>query len=149
MNKRYERDYENRDWSRMERDRDRDEGRDFRDQERDRDWNRSERWGASDWNLRDRDFDRDRGLGRDTHRDMGRGMQRDISGGQRDRSLGQRIGEKVRRFFGKGPKGYKRSDDRIREDVCDVLSEGWIDASDIEVRVSDSEVTLIGFVTDR
>jgi hypothetical protein len=25
-------------------------------------------------------------------------------------------------FFGKGPKGYTRSGDRIREDVCDRLS---------------------------
>lgn len=59
------------------------------------------------------------------------------------------FGDKVRRFFGKGPKGYKRSDERIREDVCDHLSAGWIDASDIEVSVSEGEVTLSGTVTER
>src|SRR5262245_32238876 len=35
---------------------------------------------------------------------------------------------------GRGPRGYRRSDDRIREDVCDRLCEhGFVDASDIEV----------------
>ena len=57
--------------------------------------------------------------------------------------------EHVRRFVGKGPKGYKRSDERIREDVHDRLSEGWIDASEIEVDVRGGEVTLKGTVTDR
>ncbi|MCQ0970462.1 BON domain-containing protein [Paracoccus sp. TK19116] len=51
---------------------------------------------------------------------------------------------------GRGPKGYARSDERIREDVCDHLSDdGSLDASDIEVEVSDSEVTLSGHVESR
>lgn len=51
---------------------------------------------------------------------------------------------------GKGPKGYRRSDDRIFEDVCDRLMEdGSIDAGDIEVSVSENEVTLTGAVSDR
>ena len=51
---------------------------------------------------------------------------------------------------GKGPKGYKRSDDRIREDVCDRLSDDdELDASDITVNVKDGEVTLEGTVNDR
>jgi osmotically-inducible protein OsmY len=53
------------------------------------------------------------------------------------------------RFQGKGPKGYKRSDERIREDVCDMLCRGHIDASDVEVEVSDGEVTLKGTVPER
>jgi osmotically-inducible protein OsmY len=53
-------------------------------------------------------------------------------------------------FAGKGPKGYTRSDDRIREDVCDRLEASHdIDASDIEVSVSGGEVTLSGAVTER
>ena len=53
-------------------------------------------------------------------------------------------------FFGKGPKGYVRSDDRIREDVCDRLSaDDELDASDITVSVSQGEVTLEGSVSDR
>jgi osmotically-inducible protein OsmY len=53
-------------------------------------------------------------------------------------------------FTGRGPKGYQRSDDRIREDVCDRLADdAHIDAGDIEVGVSKGEVTLTGFVRDR
>jgi len=51
---------------------------------------------------------------------------------------------------GKGPRGYTRSDERIREDVCDRLSlDDELDASDIAVTVSKGEVTLEGSVPDR
>jgi hypothetical protein len=51
---------------------------------------------------------------------------------------------------GQGPKGYARSDDRIREDVCDRLTEDpEIDASNIEVSVSRCEVSLGGTVDSR
>lgn len=51
---------------------------------------------------------------------------------------------------GKGPKGYQRSDDRIREDVHDRLADdSFIDASDIEVIVLNGEVTLNGTVDRR
>jgi osmotically-inducible protein OsmY len=54
------------------------------------------------------------------------------------------------RFSGKGPKGYQRSDDRIKEDVSDLLErEGELDASEIEVQVSSGEVTLTGTVSER
>jgi len=52
-------------------------------------------------------------------------------------------------FVGKGPKGYVRSDERIREEICERLSEGYLDASEIEVVVREGEVTLTGMVTDR
>jgi osmotically-inducible protein OsmY len=56
----------------------------------------------------------------------------------------------VKDFFGKGPKGYKRSDERIREDVCEALyRHPDVDASEIEVSVSGAEVTLKGTVEDR
>ena len=49
----------------------------------------------------------------------------------------------------KGP-GYTRSDDRIRDDVCECLMRhGQVDASEIEVRVKDGEVTLTGTVHRR
>jgi hypothetical protein len=53
-------------------------------------------------------------------------------------------------FEGLGPKGYQRSDARIQEDVCDRLTEAPdIDASDIEVKTANGEVTLSGSVRDR
>lgn len=54
------------------------------------------------------------------------------------------------RYYGHGPKGYSRSDDRVSEDVSDRLSDdSWLDASAIEVKVSGAEVTLAGTVHSR
>ena len=51
---------------------------------------------------------------------------------------------------GRGPKGYTRSDERIREDINDRLSDdSWVDASEIEVTVANREVTLTGNVDSR
>jgi hypothetical protein len=51
---------------------------------------------------------------------------------------------------GRGPKGYKRSDERIHEDVCEHLTEDrFIDASNIDVVVKEGEVTLSGTVASR
>jgi len=51
---------------------------------------------------------------------------------------------------GRGPKGYKRTDERIHEDVCERLTEDpLIDASNVEVIVKDGEITLNGTVTSR
>jgi osmotically-inducible protein OsmY len=51
---------------------------------------------------------------------------------------------------GKGPIGYQRSDERVREIVCEVLTEDDnIDASRIEVHVKNGEVILSGSVDDR
>lgn len=51
---------------------------------------------------------------------------------------------------GRGPKGYTRSDDRIREDVSDALSDDpMVDASEITVSVSNCEVMLTGTVDSR
>jgi len=51
---------------------------------------------------------------------------------------------------GKGPRNYQRSDERIREDVCDRLADDdMLDASDIEVNVNGSEVVLSGTVLSR
>ncbi|HET6613869.1 MAG TPA: BON domain-containing protein, partial [Kofleriaceae bacterium] len=49
----------------------------------------------------------------------------------------------------RGPKNYRRSDERIREDVCDLLCEGHFDARDIEVSVENGEVTLSGSVRSK
>lgn len=53
-------------------------------------------------------------------------------------------------FVGRGPKSYRRSDQRIKEDIYDRLTEhGQVDASDIEVEVRETEVILKGFVNTR
>jgi CBS domain-containing protein len=51
---------------------------------------------------------------------------------------------------GRGPKGYERSDERIREDVNEgLMDDAMVDASEIQVEVSGREVTLSGTVRDR
>lgn len=59
-------------------------------------------------------------------------------------------GEGGGRFAGRGPKGWSRKDDRIMEDVCQILTDHPdIDASDMEVKVEGGEVTLSGTVDSR
>jgi len=68
-------------------------------------------------------------------------------GGQYQNQQGQ---NQQGQHVGKGPKGYIRSDERIREEVCECLTRhGHVDASEIEVRVQDGEVTLTGTVNRR
>ena len=73
--------------------------------------------------------------------------QRSFRGsGERYSSQGRGEGE----HRGKGPRGYQRADARIEEDVNDRLSDDPnLDASDIEVSVKASEVTLSGEVACR
>ena len=53
-------------------------------------------------------------------------------------------------FRGQGPKGYKRSDQRIQEDVNDHFTDSSsLDASGIDITVRDGEVTLAGTVNSR
>ena len=50
-----------------------------------------------------------------------------------------------------GPKGYQRSDERIREDICDRLmrAANHIDSSEVTVQVSGATVLLEGTVPER
>ncbi len=53
-----------------------------------------------------------------------------------------------RRFT--GPKGYQRSDERIREDICEALmQERDIDSGDVSVAVREAHVELTGSVPER
>ena len=53
-------------------------------------------------------------------------------------------------FTGKGPKSYRKSDERIHEEICELLSaHPEIDASNIEVSVKEGEVILSGTVESR
>ena len=53
-------------------------------------------------------------------------------------------------FTGRGPRNYRRSDDRIEEDINERLTHhGMVDATDIEVSVQNGEVTMRGSVDSR
>ncbi len=119
------------------------DGRDDRDRwERDR-WSRSGmgergpgRVDRSDFLNRGRDEDRYR----DERRDDSWSRSWTGAGGWAPRGP----------YSGRGPRGYQRSDERIREDICERLSEhGTLDASDVDVVVTAGEVTLRGSVPSR
>lgn len=157
QNSRMNRDNQQRDFSRQGRDMFRDDAdQDFRfnDRERPRGDNqyRSEQgqnfgqYGSyQDQDYGYRSENRDRMSGRTDAPDYDHGYASETGrrwGGQDAEPRGQ--------FSGKGPKGYKRSDERIREDVCEALfHDADVDASNIDVEVQDGVVTLSGSVEDR
>jgi hypothetical protein len=59
-------------------------------------------------------------------------------------------GRQLESHTGRGPRGYRRSDERILEDVCERLTKHRdVDASDIEVDVRNGVVTMTGTVEGR
>ena len=53
-------------------------------------------------------------------------------------------------FVGRGPKGFQYESERIRYSVCErLMLDGRLDASDIDIRVEEGEVTLEGTVESR
>jgi hypothetical protein len=74
-----------------------------------------------------------------------------LMAGSRDGAYGGQPGVfEDRGHRGRGPKNYARSDERINEEVHERLTDdSWLDASNIDVAVSDGEVTLSGTVADR
>ncbi|MFM6929798.1 MAG: BON domain-containing protein [Bdellovibrio sp.] len=97
----------------------------------------SERWGAG---ANDRESSRD--YSTNYSRDYNRDMPSDYT------STPQRASSSS--YAGKGPKNFKRSDERIQEEVCEMLTRHHdINADDVEVEVKDGEVTLFGTVSER
>jgi osmotically-inducible protein OsmY len=65
-------------------------------------------------------------------------------------AYGRTVGDDAYGHRGRGPKNYTRSDERIREDVCERLADdNAIDARDIDVDVRGGIVTLTGSVDAR
>jgi|GEM_PF-3044564 len=113
------------------------------------------------------DFGQNRGIGRRFHFDEASRAQR----AERSRSFLDRAADEVASWFGdteassrrqlddmrqglhhrgRGPKNYIRSNERIREDLCERLTEDpFIDARNIDVIVAKAEVTLDGTVENR
>ncbi|AXF25647.1 transporter [Burkholderia pyrrocinia] len=88
------------------------------------------------------------------HRPGWYGGERDddprYGGGARDVSRFGGDAEREALRHRRGPKGYTRSDERIREDVCERLAHALdIDVSDVEVQVHDGRVELDGTVPAR
>ena len=121
-----------------------------------RSWSESQRdidrpdwgWSGSESSRRST-FDRSRS-GQGTDRDWGTSSSREdrwIPGGY---SYSLFAWSEPGPYTGRGPKGYQRSDDRIREDICDRLTRhGRLDATDIQIQVRNGEVTLEGMVDNR
>lgn len=134
-------------------------GREFRG----RDYNAGGEWGGgtlrSDSDRTTRDIAGYRGTGylggdygqaRLDRNDYERDYSRDTFGETRGMESRDRNTGETQSYRGRGPKNYQRSDDRIREDVCERLErDHHVDASEIEVNVSGGTVTLSGSVNDR
>ncbi len=89
------------------------------------------------------------GYGQQSQFGQGQGHWDQSQWGQGRSAQGQ-FGQGQGQFRGAGPKGYQRSDDRIREDVSDELEQhGSLDAHEIDVSVAQGIVTLRGTVPDR
>lgn len=99
---------------------------------------------GSSWDRRDNEM-------RDDWVSYGRGDSLDsLSRRENFNALSSRDFDSSNDYSGHGPKGYRRSDERIKEDVCEALSSAPnVDASEIEVRVDDGEVILSGTVQAR
>ncbi len=53
-------------------------------------------------------------------------------------------------YRGRGPRGYQRSDERIREDINDRLTDHiYLDAYEVDVSINEGEVVLSGKVNSR
>jgi hypothetical protein len=90
----------------------------------------------------------DRGIQSNRNRTFDEGDDRGLPYGSAP--VGERADQTGTDHRGRGPRNYRRSDDRIREDICDRLTDDpHIDASEIDVRVDAGEVTLNGTVMSR
>lgn len=88
------------------------------------------------------------GIKRPTHVDVGYEPDQPVPRGW---GFADAAHERHRRgFSGRGPKGYRRAENRILEDVSDrLMDDPYLDASGIEVTVNAGEVRLDGSVDAR
>ena len=136
-------------------------------------WPRSQQWRPEPWEMdQGRDYESSRRFNEAGYEPGGIDWGRSRSGGWQygagrefNRPESERGGRDLRQpesagtfrnqgqygpHSGRGPSGYQRSDERIREDICDRLTDhGSIDATEIQITVRGGEVTLQGTVVDR
>ena len=112
-------------------------GRD--DQQR---WGREdERWirASQEWSPYDRSLP--------GYRDPSFGFH---SQGYNQQGYNQQSYNREQRRLGRPPKGFQRSDERIKEEICEfILRTYWLDAENVVIEVQGGEVTLSGTVDDR
>lgn len=128
--------------------------------DRDHDWGRGGGYGRDDAFGYDRSGSRSRAFGSGWNDDRWSSRNQ----GRDERGFMDKAADEVASWFGdrgaerrreddhrgRGPKSYTRSDDRIREDINDRLTDdSYVDATGIDVVVSGSEVTLSGMVDSR
>jgi len=93
------------------------------------------------------DFDRG---GRSGAHDMNYDTMSPRHGSESDRGWNPQAGFGNGPHAGKGPQGYQRSDERVKEQIHEALTDhSHIDATHITVDVKSGEVTLTGTVDDR
>lgn len=97
-----------------------------------------------------REYDYNRfGMG-DQHSTWNQRQDESYDFGEHNQRNSNRYNSELAKHRGKGPKGFTRTDERIKEDInCRLTDDAYLDASNIEVVVENSEVTLTGSVTDR
>jgi osmotically-inducible protein OsmY len=104
---------------------------------------------AADRDSRREDSDRDRNF---WERASDRVASWFGEGGSEDRGPDRdsRSGAYQAGHRGRGPQGYKRSDDRISDEAHERLTDDpWVDATHITISISAGEVTLSGWVLER
>lgn len=116
-----------------------DEGGRFPESERPGRGGRPSGWPGDDWSA----GGQRQSHGRDEAYERFSGAPQRVHWGQGSGS-GSGPGRRV------SPKGYQRSDERIREDLCERLAhDDRLEVQDVEVQVSEGVVTLTGAVRDR
>jgi osmotically-inducible protein OsmY len=143
-------------------DRDMDRERRLRESENDSDWD----WYYYEYRYEPfypgRNYGNREGYARDYNRNYGREYARNYDQGNRwnydpgyendygSSNYGMTNNWTRGRFSGVGPRGYRRSDDRIQEDINDRLTwHGQIDATEVQVEVKDGIATITGTVNSR
>lgn len=114
---------------------------------------------ASREKFRYRDYDQDhddddnrerRRGSHNQHNDYGREARGRRQGADRPFDYRDDDGSQRSSYWGQGPEGYQRSDERILEDINDRLTwHGNLNATQILVTVTKGKVTLEGMVEDR
>ncbi len=106
--------------------------------------------GMSDWGRGPHEWGTGSGVG---HADWNRFGSQDVNQNQdwgRSRFDQQSQSSSWNEQRNRWPKSYKRSDERIKDDIHEeLIRHGRIDASDVEVQVKDGEVSLTGQVASR